>query len=155
MAGKISTHKPRRLFSWNRESRPSLQDEMENFFSSFWDGEPDGWFTGSMRPSVDLSETDKTVELRMDLPGMKPGDMDIRVSDGTLTVSGERKEEKEETGKTFHRVERRSGNFSRSFSLPCGVAGDEVAADYKDGVLTVTLPKAEESKARRIKVKPH
>jgi HSP20 family protein len=70
-----------------------------------------------------------------------------------LTVAGERKEEKEEKGKTFHRVERLYGNFSRSVTLPCSVNEEEVAAEYKDGVLTIKLPKAEEAKAHKIKVK--
>ena len=104
---------------------------------------------------MDVSETDKTVEVRLDLPGIKPEDVDIQLCAGTLTVRGERREEEEKKDKerNYHRVERRYGNFSRSVTLPCGVREDEAAAEYKDGVLTVTLPKSEESKTRRIKVK--
>ena len=153
MAGTLAPRKSRSLFPWGRETQPSLRDEMEGLLSRFWEDEPDGWFSGALKPSVDLSETDKTVEVRMDLPGVKPKEIDIQINNNLLTVSGERKEEKEEKGKTYHRVERRTGSFSRSFTLPCAVAEDEVAAEYKDGILTITLPKTEEAQARKIEVK--
>ena len=87
-----------------------------------------------MVPALDLSETDTAIEVRMDLPGITAKDIDIQVSGNVLTVSGQRKEEKEEKGKTFHRVERRYGSFSRSVTLPCAVEESEVAAEYHDGV---------------------
>ena len=104
---------------------------------------------------MDVSETDKAVEVRLDVPGINPADVDIQLSSGTLTVRGERKEEEEEKDKdrNYHRVERRCGSFSRTVTLPCSVREDEAAAEYKDGVLTITLPKSEEAKTRRIKVK--
>ncbi len=80
-------------------------------------------------------------------------EIDIQLNNNLLTVSGERKEEKEEKGRTLHRIERRVGSFSRSITLPCSVAADEAAAEYRDGVLKITLPKTEESKAQKIKVK--
>jgi HSP20 family protein len=89
----------------------------------------------------------------VDLPGVKPDDIDIRLSGNTLRLHGERKEEQQEKGRTFHRIERRRGNCSRSITLPCAVVEDEVAAEYNDGVLTVTLPKCEEAKSRKIEVK--
>jgi HSP20 family protein len=89
----------------------------------------------------------------MDLPGIAAKDIDVQVSGNVLTVSGHREEEKEEKGRTFHRLERRYGDFSRSVILPCAVVEDEVAAEYHDGVLTIKLPKTEESKAHKIKVK--
>ena len=106
-----------------------------------------------MLPSLDLSETPTTIEVRMDVPGIKAEEIDIQLANGVLTVSGERKEEKEEKGKTFHRVERHYGSFSRSVTLPSTVAEDKVDAQYHDGVLTVTLQKTEEAKSKKIKVK--
>jgi HSP20 family protein len=126
---------------------------MDDLLSRFWGDEGEGWLAGRMAPSADLSETDTAIEVRVDLPGIKPSEIDIQLSGNVLTVSGERKEEKEEKGRTFHRVERRTGSFSRSITLPCAVQEQEVAAEYRDGVLAITLPKEEGAKARKIKVK--
>lgn len=129
------------------------REEMETLWSQ-WIGEPSARLLGSrMVPSMDLSETPNTVEVRMDVPGMKSEDIDIQLANGVLTISGERKEEKEEKGKTFHRVERHYGSFSRSVTVPTAVSEDKVDAQYHDGVLTVNLQKTEEAKARKIKVK--
>jgi HSP20 family protein len=152
MAGALTPRKPRSLFSFRSPPLATLRDEVEEILSRFWDGQPE-WFGGEMAPSADISETDKTVEVRMDLPGLKPGDIDIQLTNNVLTVSGERKEEKEEKGRTFHRVERRAGKFMRSFALPCSVMEDKVAAEYHDGILTITMPKSEESLTRKITVK--
>ena len=126
-------------------------------FESLWSrlvGEPgEGIFKGRMLPSLDLSETPNTIEVRMDVPGIKAEEIDIQLANGVLTISGERKEEKEEKGKMFHRVERHYGSFSRSVTLPSTVAEDKVDAQYHDGVLTVTLQKTEEAKSKKIKVK--
>ena len=89
----------------------------------------------------------------MDIPGMEAKDIDIQVNGHLLTISGERKEEKEEKGKTYHRIERRSGSFSRSVTLPCPVKEEAVDAQYKNGILMVKLPKAEEAKSKKIAVK--
>jgi HSP20 family protein len=150
MAGTLATRKPRSLFPWRRPL--NLRDEVEDLMSRMWDGDND-WVGGEIAPSADISETDKTVEVRLDIPGMKAADIDIKLSNNVLAVSGERREEKEEKGRTFHRVERRVGKFARSFVLPCAVAEDEVAAEYRDGILYVTLPKSEDAKARKISVK--
>jgi HSP20 family protein len=104
-------------------------------------------------PSLDVSETNNEVCVKVDLPGMKSDEIEISLDANILTISGERSEEKEEKGRTFHRVERKSGKFSRSVSLPCSVEDDSVMADYKNGTLTVTLPKSETAKTRKIKVK--
>lgn len=153
MAGTLTPRTKRSLFPWGRETLPSLRDEMEGLLSRIWEDEPDGWFSGALKPSVDLSETEKAVEVRMDLPGVKRKEIDIQINNNLLTVSGEREVEKEEKGKTYHRVERRTGRFSRSFALPCAVAEDRVSAEYKDGILTITMPKTEEAQARKIEVK--
>jgi HSP20 family protein len=129
------------------------REEFETLWSQLV-GEPGTrLFKGRMLPSLDLSETPNTIELRMDVPGIKAEEIDIQLANGVLTISGERKEEKEEKGKTFHHVERHYGSFSRSVTLPSTVAEDKVDAQYHDGVLTVALQKTEEAKSRKIKVK--
>jgi HSP20 family protein len=126
---------------------------MEDLFARFWDEEGDGWRTQLLAPPLDLSETDKDVSVRLDLPGVNPREIDIHVSGNQLTISGERKEKKEEKGETFYRIERRSGRFSRSLTLPCTIEEEKIDAKYKDGVLSVTLPKTAQAKAHRIEVK--
>jgi HSP20 family protein len=130
-----------------------LRQEMDDLRSRFFGDGDDNWFAGGLTPSVDLSETENAVEVRMDLPGVKSDDIDIQIHGNLLTVTANRKEEKEEKGRTFHRVERHSGSLSRSITLPTAVNESEVAAEYRDGVLAVTLPKTEQSKPRKIKVK--
>jgi HSP20 family protein len=103
-------------------------------------------------PAFDISETDNEIHVKAELPGMNPNEIEITLTGDLLTIKGEKKEEKEEKGKNFHRRERRYGSFSRSFRLPVEVKADSINAGYKDGVLTVTVPKAEEEKARRIEV---
>jgi HSP20 family protein len=125
---------------------------MDDLLSRFLGGD-DGWFSGRMSPMVDLSETDNAIELAVDLPGVDPDQVDIHLAGNALTIRGERKQEKEEKGRTYHRVERRKGSFARSITLPCAVVEDEVAAEYKDGVLTITLPKCQEARVRRIDIK--
>lgn len=132
----------------------ALREEMDDLLSRFFGGSEEGWFGLRMPPAYDLSETDSGLELSFDLPGFKPEDIDVHLSGNTLTVRAERKEEKTEKGKTFHRVERRRGSYSRSVTLPCAVVEDKITAEYKDGVLTLALPKCEEAKGRRIEVKP-
>lgn len=136
---------------WRQHPLTSLRDEVEDLMTRLT-GE-DGWFHGQIVPSLDLSETDTAVEVQMDLPGVDPEQVDIRVSGNTLYVQGELNKEKEEKNRRFHRIERTRGSFSRTITLPCPVMENEVAAEYKDGILTVTLPKSEEARSRRIQVK--
>ena len=150
MSGQLKTRSPRGLFS---PLAHGLREEMEELMSRFWGAEDDGWTFGRLTPSVDITENEGAVEARVDLPGVKADEIDIQLSGNLLTISGERKEEKEEKDKTYHRIERRTGSFSRCVSLPCAVQEDEVAAEYHDGVLVVTLPKTDEAKSRKIKVK--
>jgi HSP20 family protein len=154
MAGIAATRRPGRLPSlWRSDPLTALQDEMNQLRARMFGDGDEGWFAGTIVPELDMSETDKAIEVRMDVPGVTAKDIDIQINGNVLTVSGERKEEKEEKGKTFHRIERQYGNFSRSVTLPSTVAESEVAAEYHDGVLAIKLPKSEESKAHKIKVK--
>ena len=99
-------------------------------------------------PLVDITEDDKEYVVKAEIPEMKKEDIKINVHDDVLTVSGERKYEKEEKGKKFHRVERAYGSFMRSFTLPEDADGSKVSAEYKDGMLKVHLPKCEQAKKR-------
>jgi HSP20 family protein len=154
MANALATRRPTRLPSlWRRDPFTALVEEMNDLRAKLMGEDDGGWFSGAMVPALDLTESDNALEVRMDLPGITGKDIDIQISGNVLTVSGQREEEKEEKGKTFHRVERRSGSFARSITLPCAVEESEVAAECKDGVLTIKLPKTEQSKAHKIKVK--
>ena len=104
-------------------------------------------------PAVDIQETDNEFVLKADLPDVKKDDVKVELVNGVLTVEGERKQEKEEKGKRFHRVERAYGKFVRHFTLPTDVDAANVKAEFKDGVLTVHLPKAATVKPKAIEVK--
>ncbi len=103
-------------------------------------------------PSVDIYETEDALILKADLPEVKVEDIDVRVENQTLTLRGERKFEKEENLKGYHRIERSYGEFVRSFAVPPTVDTEKVQADYKNGVLTIALPKKEAAKPRQVKV---
>jgi HSP20 family protein len=104
-------------------------------------------------PEANVVETEKTVEVTLDLPGMKPEDVKLEVREGRLCVSGEKREEKEEKGKTFHRIERRTGSFLRTIPLPAVVDDTKAEAKFVEGVLKVTLPKTLEALPKAIPVK--
>ncbi len=104
-------------------------------------------------PAVDVSEDAKEILVSADLPGVDPKDVEITVKENVLSLSGERKAEKEEKDESYHRVERSYGAFSRSFVLPSTVDETKVSAEYKDGVLRIHLPKREDAKPRKILVK--
>jgi HSP20 family protein len=129
----------------------SIQDEMNRLFDDFF-GRPvtrpeweEAW-----SPSVDVSETKDNVIINAEIPGMNKEDVKVSVQDNVLTLSGERKQEKEEKNANYHRIERSYGSFSRSFTLPTSVQADKVKATYKDGILKITLPKTEEVKPKEI-----
>lgn len=103
-------------------------------------------------PAVDIFETENDLVLKADLPDVDQKDIDVRVENQTLTIAGQRKFEKQESGKGFHRIERSYGNFVRSFAVPNSFNTEEIAAEYKNGVLTVKLPKKEAAKPRQVKV---
>jgi HSP20 family protein len=108
--------------------------------------------TRTWAPPVDIFENADNIVLKAELPGVDPKDVEIRVEDNTLYLKGERKFEKEVKEENYHRVERSYGSFARSFSLPNSIDADKVVADYKDGLLTLTMPKREEAKPKTIKI---
>ena len=134
---------------WDRSpSRPwnRIEREMENLFRG-WGG------MESFEPAVNVAETEKEVEVTVELPGMKPEDVKVEMFEGGLMLSGERKAEREEKGKTWHRVERTYGAFRRFVPLPVAVEESKIEAKVTDGVLRVVLPKSKEEMPHRIEVK--
>jgi HSP20 family protein len=137
----------------NRDSFSLFRKEMDDLFANFWGPTSNTWLAANLSPAVDLSEQENAFVMKVDIPGLESKDLNVQVHGNTVTVSGQRQEEKESKDKTFYRMERRQGSFSRSINLPCNINEDEVAAEYVNGVLTLTLPKAESSKAKKISVK--
>jgi HSP20 family protein len=104
-------------------------------------------------PTVDITETPEEFQIKAELPEVKKEDVKIRVEDGVLSISGERKQEKEEQNKKWHRVERSYGSFMRTFTLPANIDEAKIRADYKDGMLTMRLPKSATAKPKSVEVK--
>jgi HSP20 family protein len=125
---------------------------MEDFSSRLW-GDGGDWMTGDLTTSLDVSESDNEMRVQVDVPGIQPEDIDIQLSGNTLTIRGERKEEEEKKGRTFYRIERLTGRFSRSVTLPYEVDEGNIEAHQQGGVLTITLPKAETAQIKKIEVK--
>lgn len=113
----------------------------------------DGWNLASFTPKVNVAETDKEVKISAELPGMDEKEVEVSVSDGYLTIKGEKKQEREEKDKNYYRMERSTGYFHRDIPFPCEVDTDKVAAIFKKGVLNITLPKTQKAKGRQIEVK--
>lgn len=104
-------------------------------------------------PRVDITEDDKEYIVEAELPGMKKDEVKVTIENGVLSISGERKAEKEEKGKKYHRVERSYGSFTRSFTLPDTSSADKISADFKDGMLKIHVPKSEKAQTKPIEVK--
>ena len=131
----------------------ALQDRMSRLWSEQFNSlSGDELNAGSFVPPVDVYEDEHGIQLKMEVPGINEKDIDIRLENNVLTVTGERKLEKEEKQENFHRVERRYGTFSRSFTLPNTVDNDSVVASYEKGLLKITLGKRADAKPKQIKV---
>ncbi len=150
---KITRYRPSQQSAWSPFDRlSSFQGEMgkllETVFPAAGETFSPGW-----NPALDVRDTPENVVVTLELPGLTKEDIQIELLEDVLTVSGERKRESEtQEGETF-RSERVFGRFERSLALPAAVTPDKVSATYKDGILTVTMPKAEESKPKRIDVR--
>ena len=127
------------IFGWN-DYRSKLTSDNENISIPEW------------APLVDIAEDDKEYLLKIELPEVHKDDVKVAVENGNLTISGERKSEKEEKGKKFHRVERTYGRFERSFTLPEDAQSDRITAEFRDGVLRVHLLKSEKARPKQIEV---
>jgi HSP20 family protein len=133
----------------------SFRDEMDGLFDRFLGGAAgNGHGVTAWAPRVDVEETEREVVVKADLPGVDPKDVDIQVVDNVLTVRGERREQKEEKRKNYHRVERLAGAFFRAVHLPAGADTDKVTATGANGTVTITIPKNPEAQPKRIAVAP-
>ncbi|MGB7054639.1 MAG: Hsp20/alpha crystallin family protein [bacterium] len=130
----------------------TMRDDVDRLFDVFFGTQPqtidDLW-----RPSIDIEESNGNLMVKAEIPGMKKENIKVSVKEDMLTISGERKQENETRDKTYHRIERSYGQFRRMIRLPAEVDADKVKASYKDGVLSVTLPKPESMKPKHIDVK--
>ena len=124
--------------------RRRMDDMFEGFLHGF-DLRPFEARSGVFSPSIDIVENDKDIRISAELPGMEEKDIDVSLSRDSLTIKGEKKEEKEDKGKGYYRMERSYGSFSRTLPLPSEIDQDKVKATFKKGVLTVTLPKTEKA----------
>ena len=146
------------LITWNQLREI---EEAQNRLTRFWGGPPNGVGTGQTHslaaadwsPNVDISQDDREYLLQADLPEMKKEDVRVTVEDGILCVSGERRSEKEDEKRKFHRIERSYGNFRRSFTLPEDTDSKKVTAEFRDGVLKVHLPTTTIAKTKALQVK--
>jgi HSP20 family protein len=129
-----------------------LQEQVNRLFESSFPGRSDNSALTTWAPAVDIYETENELVVKADLPDVSEKDLDVRIENNTLTIRGERKFEKKVEEEHYLRVERTYGSFSRSFSLPNTVNSEAIKAEYKNGVLTVELPKRAESKPKQIKV---
>ena len=138
---------PFRDFEWMRR-------DMDRLWNSFFErGTLRSEEGGEWLPSLDVAETKNEIVVKAEVPGLEPKDIDISLSDGLLTIKGEKKQEREEKEKNYHLVERSYGSFARSIRLPNEVQSDKINASYKNGVLKIVLPKSEEAKKKEIKIK--
>ena len=134
----------------------TLQERINRIFDTSllrrYMGEEEGLETGSWVPAIDVIDNRDHYLVRADLPGVSKDDIEVDVSDGTLTIKGEKKRETKEEGDNYIRVERTYGTFVRSFTLPDDVDSDKIKASYENGVLELVIPKKEEAKPKKIKV---
>ena len=132
-----------------------LRREVDRMWEDFFG--PRGWglrpWEGEWAPAIDVSETADKVEIKAEVPGIDPKEINITLTGDVLTIKGEKKSEREETKESYHLVERSYGSFSRSLTLPAAVEVEKIDARYEKGVLTVTCPKKEEVKPKAIEIK--
>ena len=132
-----------------------IAEDMNRLVKSMFDDDASeaSFLKGNWTPAVDISEDDNNFYLNVDLPGMTKDEVKVRFEDGMLSITGEKKSEKEEKKVNYHRVERSFGRFERSFRVPSRISANKIDAKFDKGVLTVTMPKAEEAKPKEIEVK--
>ena len=137
----------------HRNGLTRLHGDIDDLFHSFFRGLDRPFFEHKVWPAIDVADEENAVVVRAEVPGCKAENIDISVYGNTLTISGEKKQSEEKKEKGYYHVESSYGSFRRELTLPTDVDADKVDAAYKHGVLTITLPKAEKSKAVKIKVK--
>jgi len=131
-----------------------MREDMDKLFDNFFSARPSrtGLLEGAWQPSVDISETDDEIIVKAELPGLTHDDVNISLTDNVLTLKGEKKQEKEDKGENYHRVERSYGSFQRTFTLLSSVQSENTKATFKNGILTINIPKTEEAKPKEIKI---
>ncbi|HNW91568.1 MAG TPA: Hsp20/alpha crystallin family protein [bacterium] len=140
------------IMRWRPWSEVSgVQDEVNKIFDDFFN-RPTQQGNALFSPPLDIAETENEILVRIELPGVQQSDIDVTVHDGVLTVKGEKKISKEDKNLQWHRVERDYGSFTRSLTLPNTINHESIKASHKDGVLTLTMAKREETKPRQIKI---
>jgi len=149
----LTRYSPARVLGPLQDDLLNMQREINRVFGDFFRSDDDQLRATSWSPAVDISENDDNFIVNMELPGVPKDNVKITIEANVLTVSGEKKEEHEEKKTNVHRIERSYGYFSRSFTLPANVKNDKIDALYHDGILSITLPKAEEAKPKAIEVK--
>jgi HSP20 family protein len=137
----------------NRNELDRFHDEIDDLFHSFLGGWGIPTLTGTRWPALDIAENEDTFVVKAEIPGCKPSDIDISVHGNTLIISGEKKHEEEKETKSYYHVERSYGEFRRLLNLTSEVNYEKIEASYKNGVLTLTLPKSEKAKAVKVKIK--
>ena len=145
----------RDLAAWSSDIF-NMQREINRLFDTFVRGgtqADESFGLTYWTPAVDIAERDNEYVVKVDLPGVEKDDVKITLVSGVLTIRGEKKQENESKTGSFHRIERSYGSFQRSFTLPSSVRNDGIDAVYKDGILTITLPKAEEARPKQIEVR--
>ena len=145
------------LTRWNPRETATLNQRMERLFDEMigrglWRNEEERPLRGSWVPAINVLEREDAIVIQADLPGLKAEDVEVTVEEGTLNIRGERKLEEANEGETYHRVERLYGVFERSFTLSNSVDTTKIDARFKNGEMTLTLPKREESKPRTVKI---
>ncbi|MBI3410338.1 MAG: Hsp20/alpha crystallin family protein [Planctomycetes bacterium] len=147
------------LITWRRRNgegidlfRNGMREFFDRFFATPWEG-PTEESLVSWTPRIDVSETDKELQVKADLPGVDPKDVEVTVRDGSLIFRGEKKEEREEKKKDYHCVERFEGSFYREIPLPTGADPEKITATSTKGVFTVTIPKTPQALPKKIAVK--
>jgi HSP20 family protein len=134
----------------------NMQREINRMFDNFFRGGPAGdeaFIPSDWIPAADIAENENEYSVKLELPGVSKDDVKITMQNSLLTVRGEKRREKELKDSSLHRVERTYGAFQRTFTLPSTVKADRIEASYADGILTITLPKAEEAKPKQIEVR--
>jgi HSP20 family protein len=154
------------LIPWRRKeeegtpagSPRTFQREFDDLVERFFGQEPvfsRSLFSRTFTPVVDIVENENDIIVKAEIPGMEQKDLDVNLAGDVLTIKGEKKAEHEERGDNFHRIERSYGSFSRSLALPCEVQQDKAEANYKNGVLSLRLPKSESCKKKAVKITIH
>ena len=140
------------LIRWQPAELTDLRRDLDRVFDTFWTGDQEPQNVRPWSPAIDISETPDAYLVAAELPGVEKQDVHVTVLENRLFIKGEKKQETREEKQNVHRVERAYGAFSRSFDLPRAVEAEKITAAYKDGVLRVSVPKAEEAKPKQIEV---